>query len=220
MQIYAINGSPRKKWNTATILDCVLEGAAEAGSDVLTERIDLYDFKYTGCISCFQCKLVGGPSYGKCVVNDQIKQLLQNVLHADAIVLGSPIYFGDLSGMMRCFLERLLFPCFVYDENHSSIAPKKVRTAFVYTMNVPYDMMESYHYPTRLGLMESFVANILGSRPHVQYVNNTLQVKDYAQYKMELFSEEEKLKYRQEVFPLDCQKARELGATLMEEAAR
>jgi multimeric flavodoxin WrbA len=51
MKILAINGSPRKNWNTATILNSALEGAISVGAQ--TEMIHLYDFNYKGCISCF-----------------------------------------------------------------------------------------------------------------------------------------------------------------------
>lgn len=220
MQIYAINGSPRKKWNTATILENALAGAAEAGDNVLTETINLYELNYKGCVSCFQCKLVGGSSYGKCAIKDEIYQLLQNVLRADAVVFGSPIYFGDITGMTRCFLERLFFPCFVYDKNYTSIAPKKLRTAFVYTMNATNKMMKEIHYPEHLGAMESFAKHLFGVAPRVLYVNDTLQVKDYAKYGISSFSEKDKLKVREEVFPLDCAAAKELGAALIRDAAR
>lgn len=215
MQIYAINGSPRKKWNTATILENVLEGAAEAGSDVLTETVNLYEYDYKGCVSCFQCKRTGASSYGKCAVKDGIHQLLQNVLNADIVVFGSPIYFSDMSGMMRCFLERLFFPCFVYDRNYSSLAPKKLYTAFVYTMNVTHDMMEQWHYPDRLRPMESFAANVFGHKPRIQYVNNTYQFPDYSKYKNEMFSVEDKELQRKNQFPIDCRNAKELGAALV-----
>ena len=82
MKIYAINGSPRKM-NTITILDNVLEGAKEACPDIELERVDLYKLNYKGCIACYQCKLIGGKSYGKCAVKDDIHELLQDVLHAD-----------------------------------------------------------------------------------------------------------------------------------------
>jgi multimeric flavodoxin WrbA len=60
MKIMAINGSPRKEWNTATLLQKALEGAASQGAT--TELIDLYDLNYKGCISCFACKEKGGRS--------------------------------------------------------------------------------------------------------------------------------------------------------------
>lgn len=215
MQIYAINGSPRKKWNTATILENVLEGAAEADNDVLTETVNLYDYDYKGCYSCFQCKRIGGASYGKCAIKDGIQELLQNVLNADIVVFGSPIYFSDITGMMRSFLERLYFPCFVYDKEYSSLAPKKLFTAFVYTMNVTHEAMEEWHYPNRLMPMEAFAGRVFGHKPRIQYVNNTYQFPDYSKYKNEMFSVEDKERQRKEQFPIDCQKARELGAALV-----
>lgn len=218
MQIYAINASPRKKWNTATILENVLAGASEANPDVLGEMIHLYDYNYKGCVSCFECKRIGGPSYGKCAVKDGIQPLLQNVLNADMVVFGSPIYFGDMTGMLRCFLERLLFPCFVYDKNYSSIAPKKLFSAFVYTMNVTETVMEQVHYPERLKLMETTAGRCFGHAPRTQYVNYTYQFRDYAKYKNEVFSESDKKKYREEHFPVDCQNAKELGAALVADA--
>ncbi len=54
MKILALNESPRKKWNTATLLKKALDGAASQGPK--TELIHLYDLNYKGCISCFACK--------------------------------------------------------------------------------------------------------------------------------------------------------------------
>ena len=62
MKILAINGSPRKNSNTATLLKKALEGAAAQGAE--TELIHLYDLNFKGCISCFACKLKDGKSYG------------------------------------------------------------------------------------------------------------------------------------------------------------
>lgn len=218
MKIMAINGSPRRKWNTSTILEKYLEGARSVDDSAETEMIHLYDLKYTGCISCFQCKLIGGPSYGKCAVKDDLKPVLEAAVQADALIFGSPIYFSDLSGMMRCFLERLYFPNFVYDRDYSSLAPRKLQTAFVYTMNIPANMMDEWHYPERLGMMQGFASRLFGNSPLVQYVNNTYQFRDYSKYASSVFNEEEKSQYRKEHFPLDCEKAFENGAALAKAA--
>ncbi len=216
MNIYAINASPRKKGNTATILQHVLDGAVEAGKgSVQTELIHLYSYQYTGCKSCFACKLKNGKSYGKCAVKDDITPILEKLSQADAIVFGSPIYFGGVSGMLRCFEERLLFPYLTYTEGHASIAPKKLRTGFVYTMNVSAEIMEEWKYPSRLNMMEGYVGHIFGSSPEVLYVNNTVQFPDYAKYVCTMFSGEEKAKYREEHFPESCQKARDMGASFV-----
>lgn len=96
MNVFAINGSPRKTWNTAKLLQEVLKGAASQGAE--TELIHLYDISFKGCTSCFGCKLKGGKSYGKCVMSDGLTPVLEKLAGADAFVLGSPIYFGTVTG--------------------------------------------------------------------------------------------------------------------------
>lgn len=220
MQILAVDGSPRKKWNTSTILQNVLDGAQSAGEDVSAELIYLYEHDYKGCVECFECKRIGGSSYGKCAVKDGIQEILERAVQADVLVFGSPIYFSDITGMLRCFLERLCFSHFVYDKNYSSLAPKKIPLGFIYTMNVPAVLMEEMNYPQRLAVMENFAGRIFGHTPRRLYVNNTLQFKDYSKYMAPIFSEEDKLKYREENFPKDCQKARQLGVELLQAAGK
>jgi len=65
-------------------------------------------------MSCFACKLKGGESFGRCAVNDDLAPVLEEIKSTDAFILGSPIYFGDVTGKMRSFLERLLFPNPIY----------------------------------------------------------------------------------------------------------
>ncbi len=210
MKYYAINGSPRKKNNTATVLAKALEGVVAAQPDAQTEMLHLYDYTYKGCISCFECKRIGGKSYGKCAVKDDLAPILEKLSLADGIIFGSPIYFKGITGEMRSFFERFLFPYLVYDATYSSIAPKKMKTAFIYTMNVTEAFMRSMDYPEHLSGMEYFTGRML-TPPSVLYVNDTYQFMDYSKYKVECFSEEAKLKRKNEEFPKDCQKAFELG---------
>jgi len=83
MKVMAFNGSPRREWNTATLLEKALEGAASMGAE--TELVYLYDLDFKGCRSCFECKLKGGKSYGKCAVRDDLRPILNKVEHADVI---------------------------------------------------------------------------------------------------------------------------------------
>ena len=108
IKVIAVNGSPRKKWNTATLLERALEGAASKGAEI--ELVHLYDLKFKGCVSCFSCKMIDGPSYGKCVVKDDLTPLLKTIPDVHALILGSPIYYGTVTGEMRSFMERLFFP--------------------------------------------------------------------------------------------------------------
>ena len=118
--IVAINGSPRKSWNTAALLDKALEGAkADSPEEITTERIDLYDLSFTGCRSCFACKRIGGKSYGKCAVKDDLHEVLERILGADGLIIGSPIYYRNITAELHAFLERFMFPYTVYSLNPS-----------------------------------------------------------------------------------------------------
>jgi len=126
LKVIAVNGSPRKKWNTAILLEKALEGAASAGAK--TEAVHLYDLSFKGCVSCFACKIVGGKSYGRCAVKDDLEPLLEEAAMSDALILGSPIYFGSVTGEMRSFMERLLFPYLAYTSPPRSLFPRTIDT--------------------------------------------------------------------------------------------
>ena len=209
MKVIAFNGSPRKNWNTATLLQKVLEGATSQGAE--TELIHLYDYNYKGCISCFACKLKGGKNYGKCGLNDDLKPLLNKVEESDAIILGSPIYLGMVTGMMRSFMERLVFQYLVYDMNRSSLLQKNISTALIYTMGVTESQLEQVGYEQKFQNMEMILQRIFGSSESL-FVVDTYQFDDYSKYESSAFNEAEKAKRRKEVFPDDCRKAFEIGA--------
>ena len=216
MKIYAINGGPRKKHNTVKLLQAALDGAAAApcGEAVETEMIHLYDLAYNGCVSCFACKKIGGKSYGHCAVKDDLTPVLEKLSQADGLIFGSPIYFGNVTGMLRSFLERLLFPFSVYDKEYSSLAPKRMPTAFIYAMNVSRAEMEQYGYLQNLKGMETFAGRLFGE-PQVLHACNTYQFDDYSKYKCERFSEPEKAAYRDAHFPQDLEQARRIGAAMV-----
>lgn len=216
MKVYAINGSPRKNKNTATLLQKALDGVKEAAKDkeIETEIINLYDYNYTGCKSCFACKRLEGKKLWKCAVKDDIQEVLEKVSQADGIIFGSPVYFLDITGQLRSFIERLLFPYLVYDKNYSSLAPKKMPTAIIYTMNVTEEIMNKSGYLSTFNNVEGAIERIF-TKPLVMYSNDTYQFNDYSKYKMEVFSEEAKAEHRKVQFPLDCQKAFEIGASLI-----
>lgn len=74
LKVLAINGSPRRHKNTGQLLEQLLAGAESKGAE--TELAHLRDFQFSGCVSCFGCKLIGGPSYGRCVLTDGLTPVL------------------------------------------------------------------------------------------------------------------------------------------------
>ncbi len=208
VKVLAINGSPRTKCNTATLLSKVLEGAAAQGAEV--ELVHLYELNFKGCISCFACKLKNGESYGRCAVEDELTPVLKKAAETDALVLGSPIYYGSVTGEMRSFMERLLFPYSVYDANRSTLFNRQIRTGLIYTMNVREDQMKQIGYDRSLGLAETVMARIFGKSESL-FVYDTYQFDDYSKYDVTVFDVEAKAKRRKEEFPKDCQKAFDMG---------
>lgn len=219
MKIYAVNGSPRKTKNTERLLLQAIQGAADAigAENAETELIHLYDYSYTGCRSCFACKRLNGKSYGKCAVRDGITEAIEKAAEADILLLGSPIYFANISGMMKNFLERLLFQYFVYDEGYSSLAPKKPEIGLIYSMNVKEAEMNALNYKEILNMNEFFIEKVF-TKPEKIYVNDTYQFDDYSKYKVECFSESDKAKVREEEFPLDLERAYRMGNLLGKKA--
>jgi multimeric flavodoxin WrbA len=209
MKVMAFNGSPRKKHNTATLLECALKGAASRGS--ATELIHLYDLNYKGCISCFACKTKGGKSYGRCAVQDDLTPIFRKIEEADAIILGSPIYYGTVSGEMKSFMERLLFPYTEYTATYSSVFPKKIKAGFIYTMNVPEELMQEIGYSQQFKLHEATLQRIFGASEYMCSFD-TYQFDDYSKFVSSRFDPEKKLQRHKEIFPQDCEKAFEMGA--------
>ena len=208
VRILAINGSPRTKCNTATLLNNALQGAASQGAE--TELVHLYKLNFKGCISCFSCKLKGGESYGRCAVNDDLTPILKKVEEADALILGSPIYLGTAPGEMRSFMERLIFPYLVYDVNHSTLFKKKIKTGLIHTLGATEDQMKLLGIDRHLNMVEMFMERTFGEAESL-FVTDTYQFDDYSKYESSRFNVEEKAKRRREEFPKDCKRAYDMG---------
>lgn len=100
MQIVAINGSHRKGKNTATMLNLVLEEAKAHGA--AGELLEITDYNIKPCKSCNKCL-----RQTKCsITDDDMAYLGQKMLAADAIVLGSPVYFSNVTGLLKIFMDR------------------------------------------------------------------------------------------------------------------
>ena len=210
MKVLAINGSPRKTWNTATMLNKALEGAASEGAK--TEIIHLYDLNFKGCTSCYACKLKGGKSYGKCAYKDELTPVLKKILEIDGLILGSPIYIGTITGEMKKFLERLIYPYMVADPNHTSLFPKKIPVGFIYTMGANEIRRKEMGIDRYIRLNEVLLGRIFGASESLVAID-TYQFEDYTKYvsSFSVSAWEEKIKIHKEVFPLDCEKAYQMG---------
>ena len=213
-KIYAVNGSPRKNGNTAQLLQKALEGAASAGAEV--KLIQLADLNFSGCRSCFACKRLANPA-PVCVLKDDLAEILKELLQADGIIMGSPIYFGAETGLYRNFLERLFFPMLRYTNPPSSRAEKRIDFGFIYTMNVPENVMDEYGYNAYLQSQSQTPGLIFNSRNiYTLYACDTHQFDDYSKYECTLFDAAHKAQMRKTQFVSDLAKAFEMGRKLAE----
>lgn len=208
MKALAINGSPRKQWNTAMMLEHALKGAASKGAE--TELIHLYDLDFKGCVSCFSCKTLNGKSLGKCGYHDDLTPLLRKIETVDALILGSPIYFGIETGEMRSLMERLFFQYLQYANPPKMLNDKKIKTGFIYTMNAPEEVTKNIGYESRFQSNQQVMTMIFGSSEYIASYE-TMQFDDYSKVESSMFDVDGRIKRREEVFPTDCQKAFDLG---------
>lgn len=212
MRVMAFNGSPRKKgWNTVTLLENALSGAKSIGAK--TELVQLYDLKFSGCISCFSCKKLNRKKDGVCAVQDDLTPVLDRVKEADALIIGSPIYYGCESASTRAFLERLLFPYNKYAKDRQSLFPRRINTAMIYTMGAPEEIAKEIGFDRMTVMMKMAMENHFGAC-ELLLSTDTLQFSDYDEYESEAFDKEAKIKRHAEVFPEDCKRAFELGVRM------
>ncbi len=129
MKIVALLGSPRLKGNSAYITEQFLEEAARLGAE--TKSFALNTLAYRGCQACMGCKKASET----CTVHDGLTEVLDAVRESDVVVLASPVYYGDVTGQLKLFIDRMysfLKPDFHTNPDRSRLAPGK-RVVFVQT---------------------------------------------------------------------------------------
>ena len=208
MKTIIINASPRKKWNTAEVLDAARKGAESVGAE--TEYVNLYDLVFKGCRSCLICKRKD-KTKGKCYWRDDLTPLLEKIYEADALIIGSPIYFGQPTSEFRALLERLIFCIMSYDDG-TSYFTGRVNVGIFYTMNAPLEFYEE-SMKDSLSSIE-FLFKYLNGEVISYPVCDTLQVHKYSEYNMAGFSQEVKEKQLILQFPNDLENAFEIAANL------
>lgn len=206
MKTIILNGSPRKDWNTALLLKSAKEGAEAAGAE--TEYIDLFDLKYAGCRSCLACKRKGVPEPCRCYYQDELTPVLERVWQADRLILGSPIYFGEPTGQIRNFLERVIFPALSYN-SFSTVFQGKVDVDVFLTMNAPEEAYEKLYRVKMEEYFEPF--RLLRGDIRIHPVWDTVQVRDYSKFEMAGIDGAKKQARHDALFPDALSQAFEIG---------
>ena len=105
MKVIAFNGSARKDGNTALLIKAVLEEMKHEGIE--TEMVQMAGQKIRGCTACYQCRK---NKDRRCsVTDDAVNDYIAKMLEADGIILGSPVYFTDVTAEMKALIDRAGF---------------------------------------------------------------------------------------------------------------
>lgn len=100
-KVLILSASPRKNGNSDILCDQFAKGASEAGHVV--EKISLYDKNIGFCRACYACFKTG-----RCVLKDDMDEILDMIQEADVIVAATPTYFLTMNGMLKNTIDRFL----------------------------------------------------------------------------------------------------------------
>ena len=210
-KIVAINCSPRTSWNTATLVREAAKGAEDQGAEV--EIIDLYKLeKFTGCVSCFGCKLP--DNLGKCICKDGLAPVLEAIRNADGLIIGSPNYLGDMTAGFRALFERLIFQSLSYKTEIRNYNQRKIPVLMIMTSNASEEFYAQAGYDEMLKRYQNMLGTFVGPT-RLLISSDTLQVRDYSRYNWTMFDPEAKRERHETVFPENKKKAFALGEQMV-----
>ncbi len=212
MNILAVNGGPRRHWNTELVLEQALAGA-EAESGATGEIAQLYPMRYTGCIGCYGCKRKGHPD-ALCQIKDALTPLLEKAQEADVLLLATPVYFFTESAGSRAFIERLLYPWSAFNpDGYGTRRPKPMAAGLIYTLAGTEESVAAHGHRHFADSTRQFYS-LHFPRYECLLVYETLHTNDYGKLELNVFDPVARQRSRNERFPKDCDRARAMGAAL------
>lgn len=217
-KVIVLNTSPRKNFNTAKILKEAQKGAESVGAEV--EYVDLFDIDFKGCRSCYACKTKGGNTKGLCAIKDNLRPILEKILNSNAVIIGTPIYCGDVTGTFRNLVERMLFAAIKYlkDEDTGMMQrelERNIAVGIVHTMGATEEQFKRTCMPEMMGMNEILLKIAFGYCETLN-IYDTSHFIDYSKYECNVFDEERKKEVRETQFPKDLQNAFNFGKKLAE----
>ena len=194
-KIIAIVGSYRKNGIIDSAIDVILRAAAEKGAQA--EKIYLIDQHIEFCTNCRKCTQAQGPQRGGCIQEDDMDRLLTKIEQADALVLGSPTNFFNVTAVTRRFIERLAcYTCWPWGQKGPAVRNREQRKKAVLVTSSAMPAPLAKFFTGSLRILK-ITAETLGAKPI-----GTLSIGMAA------------LTEKQELPPAIIEKARKLGHRL------
>jgi len=164
MEIVCLLGSPRTAGNSTAVARRFCESAESLGAGVRTFALN--QLQYSGCQGCMACK----NELERCVLEDDLTEVLDAVYEADVLVLASPVYYGDVSSQLKAFIDRTfsyLVSDYTVNTNMSRLKPGK-RLVFILAQGDPdekqhADIFQRYaHFFEWYGFVDSRPIRVCG----------------------------------------------------------
>lgn len=152
-QVVCLLGSPRPKGNSAVMARAVCEAAQAAGAEVTTFALNT--LSYRGCQGCLACKQEGSAG---CILEDGLTPVLAAVSACDALILATPVYFGEVTAQLKGFIDRtfsFLVPGYAHAPHgqRSRLTPGKT-LCFVIAQGHPREDLFTDIFPRYAYLLE------------------------------------------------------------------
>ena len=215
-KLIILNAGPRKNFNTAQLLKEAQKGAESIGVDV--EYIDLFDIDFKGCRSCYACKIKGSKTKGLCAINDNLRPILEKILKSNAVIIGTPIYCGDTTGVYRNLTERMIFAAIKYLKDETTGVMQRelncnIPIGIINTMGATEEQFNRTYLPEMIGMNEFLMKTAFGYC-EVLNIFDTPHFDDYSKYECNIFDAEHKKQVKETQFPKDLKRAFEFGKKL------
>lgn len=193
MKIVAFNGSPRgKKGNTFIILSEINQGAERAGASM--EIVNLSEYDIHMCTGCFKCWDKYEGKEIKCVFQDDTNKLLNKIKKADMVLFSSPLYYDNISSLLKMFIERFIQMHTAYVVQREKIwvhdiELKSPKIAFLCSCDLPglynFDIVSQYMKKVSWNLQSELVAEIYQSEARlIQWASEAMKIMVSSQKKV------------------------------------
>jgi multimeric flavodoxin WrbA len=179
MKIACVLGSPRRKGNSALIANHFLAAAEKRGAEC--KSFFLNGLRYYGCQACYSCK----TKSEKCMVKDDLAEVLDAVREADVLVVATGTYFGEVTGQLKTFFDRtfsFLKPDFHENPQPSRLAPGK-KLVFIITQGQVDEKLYADIYPRYerffklFGFAECHLIRVCGTSPDFEVMERPEVIK-------------------------------------------